>query len=508
MSTTTQEFFDLPELACADVGGVALLCNDEFFAEKENLLRPQEAQWREGVYTDRGKWMDGWETRRRREAGYDWCIIRLGMPGTIHGVVVDTAFFRGNFPAECSIEACELETSLDLTALASASWTEILPRSGLAGNTKNAFTIGGATGAAQRRFTHLRLNIFPDGGVARLRVYGQVVPSWSRLRAHGGPIDLAALEHGAWVESCSDMFFGSRNNLIMPGRPVTMADGWETKRRRGPGHDWAIVRLACAGKLERLELDTTHFRGNAPGRCVVEGCVLPVGSSPSVETSWRELLSSPLQPHTRHFFEDELRRIGAVTHLRLNVFPDGGVARMRAWGLPESTPEPGLLRLNSLGAAEAQATLLRCCGSSSWASQLAALRPFEDVPALLRQAERVFWQLAPSDWLDAYAAHPRIGDRGGSAWSSKEQQGAAKADPLTLTELSVANQSYVDRFGFIYIVCASGRSGPQMLADLRQRLTHTPEQELRTAAEEQAKITRLRLGKLLQELALSTSEAS
>jgi OHCU decarboxylase len=161
-----------------------------------------------------------------------------------------------------------------------------------------------------------------------------------------------------------------------------------------------------------------------------------------------------------------------------------------------------------LGAAEAQATLLRCCGSSSWASQLAVLRPFEDVPALLRQAERVFWQLAPSDWLEAYAAHPRIGDRGGSAWSSKEQQGAAKADPLTLTELSVANQSYVDRFGFIYIVCASGRSGPQMLADLRQRLTHTPEQELRTAAEEQAKITRLRLGKLLQELALSTSEAS
>jgi allantoicase len=492
------DFLDLPDLACETVGGAALACNDEFFAEKENLLREHAAVWKDHVYTDRGKWMDGWESRRRRDPGHDWCIVRLGMPGVIRGVVVDTAFFRGNFPESCAVFATEVDDALDLRALETATWTEILPRTRLAGDTKNAFAID-----ARTRFTHLRLEIFPDGGVARLRVHGEVVPRWSRLRALGGPIDLAALEHGAVVETCSDMFFGSRNNLIKPGPSRSMADGWETRRRRGPGNDWAIIRLAAAGTIERLEIDTTHFKGNAPGRCTVEGVHAP-GLAADQLAGWRMLLGSPLQPHTRHLFDDELRRVGPVTHLRLSVFPDGGVARLRAHG-ELAVDATGITRLNALAASEAGAALRRCCGSSRWAEAMAAARPFEDVPAVLRVAERTWWSLDEAAHREAFAAHPRIGETrtpatGDAAWSAGEQQAAA-ADARLTAELADANRAYFDRHGFVFIVCATGRTAEAMLAELRARTPSASADELRTAAEEQIKITRLRLHKLLGELA-------
>ena len=486
-------FLDLPDLACEEVGGAALTCNDEFFAEKENLLKAAAAVWKDHVYTDRGKWMDGWETRRRREAGHDWCVIRLGLPGVIRGVVIDTAFFRGNFPAEASLEGCELDDPLDLTALARASWTELLPRAGLTGDHKNRFAI-----THPGRITHLRLTIFPDGGVARLRVHGVVSPRWSKLRSHG-LVDLAALEHGGWVESCSDMFFGSRNNLIKPGPSRTMADGWETRRRRGPGHDWALIRLAAPGSIERLELDTSHFKGNAPGRCLVEG-LLAIGGSGDGEPAWRPILASPLQPHTRHQFDDELRRVGVVTHLRLSVFPDGGIARMRAWGLPAPEADAGLATLNQLDGDEIRAAFLRCCGSRAWAEAMVGHRPFEDTAALLRLGERVWWRLGEDAWLEAFAAHPRIGEAPAAShgpWAGGEQAGTATASNGVLAALAAANVAYAEQFGFIYIVCASGRTADEMLADLQNRLAHDRATEIRTAAEEQAKITRLRLRKLL-----------
>src|SRR4051812_17045253 len=185
------DFLDLPDLACDALGGAAIACNDEFFAEKENLVRDQPAVWKDHVYTDRGKWMDGWETRRRRppdaighaspDGDHDWCIVRLGMPGVIRGVVVDTAFFRGNFPPACALSAAAIDDALDLCALDTAAWVEILPRSPLAGDTRTASATAPPPGAAgDRRFTHVRLDIFPDGGVARLRVHGEVVPRWSR----------------------------------------------------------------------------------------------------------------------------------------------------------------------------------------------------------------------------------------------------------------------------------------------------------------------------------------
>ena len=490
------DFRDLPELAGEAVGGAAILCNDEFFAEKENLLRAHAAEWREHAYTDRGKWMDGWETRRYRPADgvapgrdsdiHDWCIVRLGMPGRIRGIVVDTAFFRGNFPDTCAIDGAEIDAPLDLAELDRAHWEPLVPRSQLQGNHQNEFIV-----TSEQRFTHVRLRIYPDGGVARLRVHGDVVPRWDRLRV--GLVDLAALEHGAVVETCSDMFFGSRNNLIKPGPSRSMADGWETRRRRGPGNDWAIIRLAGTGTIERIELDTTHFKGNAPGRCTIEG---------GPPDHWRMLLASPLQPHTRHRFDDELRRIGPVTHLRLSVFPDGGVARLRAWGTPAHERHAGLAALAAMSTETAAAALRRCCGSERWAVEMAAAHPFEDVAALLRTAERVWWSLAPADHLEAFSAHPRIGDaKPATAWASDEQQGAAAAQAQTLADLAAANREYFDRFGFIFIICAAGKSADAMLVELDGRIGNTHADEMRTAAEEQAKITRLRLHKLIGELA-------
>jgi len=514
----TTDFTDLPDLACDNVGGYALACNDDFFASKDNLVRAHAAEWSPHTYGDRGKIMDGWETRRRRfepafghpshdgiapigpngepTEAHDWCVVRLGLPGAIHGVVIDTAFFRGNYPETAALYATTITDPLDARGLETATWTRLLPRTQLEGNSKNVFAISDRT-----RYTHVRLDIYPDGGVARLRVHGMPMPEVAKLR---GPIDLAALENGAVVETCSDMFFGSRNNLIKPGNPPNMSDGWETRRRRGAGNDWAIVRLAGAGTIDRLLLDTTHFRGNAPGQCTVEGIR---SDQKAPDTGWRMLLATPLQPHTRHDFDEQLRRIGPVTHLKLSVFPCGGIARLRAWGLLDEDQPRGLTALNAMSDADAHGALLRCCGSTEWATRMTQRRPYEDVAALLRTAERTWWSLGEVAHREAFAAHPKIGapkppaQAGATAaWAKAEQQAAASIDQATADALAQANAAYEAKHGFIFIVCATGRTAETMLADLRARTPNTQVVELRTAAEEQIKITRLRLNKLMGEL--------
>jgi allantoicase len=331
-----------------------------------------------------------------------------------------------------------------------------------------------------------------------------VAPRWAKLRGNG-LVDLAALEHGGWVESCSDMFFGSRNNLIKAGPSLSMADGWETRRRRGPGNDWAIIRLAAAGTIERLMLDTSHFKGNAPARASVEGVHAP-GVAADQLTGWRTLIETPMQAHTRHTFDDELRRVGPVTHLRLSVYPCGGVARLRAWGVLAAEAAGGIPKLNAMTADEARTALRRTNGSSAWAAAMTAARPLEDMPALLRMAERTWWSLGEADHREAFAAHPKIGEAkvpatGDAAWSTDEQKTAATAAAKTLADLAEANRAYDAKHGFLFIVCASGRSAEAMLDDLRRRLGNATSDELRTAAEEQMKITRLRLAKLIGELA-------
>jgi allantoicase len=323
-------FSELPDLAAERFGGAVVVANDEFFAPKESLIKASAPEWRDGVYTERGKWMDGWETRRRRSPGHDWAIIRLGLPGIVRGVVIDTSYFTGNFPERASIDACTVEgmPSTDWLAGDDIPWQSLLAETVLTGNTRNSFSVGSTRG----RVTHVRLNIFPDGGVARLRVHGDVVPD-ERVFRDGHEVDLAAIENGGFVVSCSDMHYGHRQNLIMPGRSTHMGDGWETRRRRGPGHDWSIVRLARRGAIERIELDTDHFKGNAPGRCMVECC--DVGDSPvfnAESAAWNVLVpETPLEPHARHRFDD-LASHAAATHVRLNIYPDGGVARLRLFG--------------------------------------------------------------------------------------------------------------------------------------------------------------------------------
>lgn len=319
-------FESLIDLASVRFGGSVVSANDEFFAPKDRLIMSEPAVWVDDRYTERGKWMDGWETRRRRDAGFDWSIVRLGAPGLVRGVDVDTAHFKGNFPESCAIDLAGVEGYPAAADLVNARWIEALPREPLKGDTHNLFAIEAAP-----RATHLRLRIFPDGGVARLRVYGEVVADWPRL-ARRGEVDLAAAEHGGRVVACSDMFFGSRHNLIMPGEARTMGEGWETRRRRGGGHDWTVIRLAKAGTIQRAEIDTRHYKGNAPGACRLEACRVD-SDLPEENAAWEELMATvALLPDTRHVFEPELGALAGVTHVRLNIYPDGGVARLRLFG--------------------------------------------------------------------------------------------------------------------------------------------------------------------------------
>src|SRR5438876_4904660 len=336
MAAVTHE--GLIDLAAARVGGRALVASDEFFAPRHNLLAARPPVFIEGKYTDRGKWMDGWETRRRRgpEGGYDWCIIRLGIPGAIHGVTVDTTHFRGNHPVACSLDAAQLSGTLGRGARAlralDDAFVELLPRSPLAGHTANEFAV-----ASDARHTHVRLKIYPDGGVARLRVWGEARPDWRRIAARGRLIDLVAVQHGGLPVATSDQFFSGPLNLIIPGRARSMADGWETRRRRGPGHDWVVLRLGARGVIERIELDTSHFKGNFPESAGLEGCDAPdlTGAAPPPSAAdWRELVpSAKLRADARQRFRiANAARLPPVTHVRLNIYPDGGVARSGLWG--------------------------------------------------------------------------------------------------------------------------------------------------------------------------------
>ena len=327
------EFTDLVDLASENLGAAVIFANDEFFAPKENLIKRQPAVWIEGKYTERGKWMDGWETMRRRSPRsneeFDWCIVRLGLPGRVRGIIVDTSFFRGNFPSHCSIEACSAGPNADISVLLSdqTAWTEILRRSELLGDFQNKFEI-----ESGERVTHLRFKIFPDGGVARIRVFGEVLPDWESIRNRDSEIDLAAVENGGMVPAASDMFFGHRLHLIMPGQARDMSDGWESKRRRGPGHDWCIIKLGTGGRVKRVEVDTSHFKGNYPESCSIDAGRAENGASLD-SVVWQVLLpNTKLQAHTRHVFIEELAEVGVVTHARLNIYPDGGVSRLRLFG--------------------------------------------------------------------------------------------------------------------------------------------------------------------------------
>jgi len=456
------DFTDLVDLASERLGGTVLSATDDFFAPKENLLKPGPAIFVPDKYVDTGKWMDGWETRRHRAPDHDWCLIRLGTPGIIRGIVVDTAHFKGNFPEKCSLEAiADLE-----------QWTEILPPSPLRGDAQNLFAIENP-----HRYTHLRFHIYPDGGVARLRVHGEVVPE-----VLGDFVDLAAVENGGRVVEASDMFFGSRHNLIFPGRSTGMHDGWETRRSRGEHHDWCLIELAANGVIRRIEVDTLHFKGNFPEACEVE-----------TEGAVEVLRRTPLRGHALHIFEKELL-LAAASRVRFLIYPDGGVSRLRIWGVPteEGRAAHRLRLVNAWTPGIAFRNLMQCCGSKRWADEMIAARPFSSWSEVEETAAQLWKDATREEILQAFAAHPKIGDHEGA----DEQAGVRTAPEATLDEISSLNRDYESRFGYIFIVCATGKTAEEMLALLRQRLENDPEEELAVAAEEQRLITRLRLRKI------------
>ena len=307
----------LPDLASRALGGSVAAANDELFAQRENLIRPEAPRFDPSEFGHKGKVYDGWETRRRRDAGHDWAIVRLGAAGVVDHVVVDTAFFRGNYPPHVSVEAASVEGYPSAGELAGARWHTIVEKSEAKGDTANVYPV-----ADGRRFTHVRLSIYPDGGVARLRVHGTVVPDPRFLE---GTVDLLAAENGGRLVGCSDAFYASPGNVILPGRARHMGEGWENARRRDGGNDFAEFALAAAGTPRYVEVDTTWFVGNAPGRISVSTRDERAG------TGWTVLLDHvAVQPDTRHRFL--LTDAPAGTHLRLDVFPDGGLSRLRLPG--------------------------------------------------------------------------------------------------------------------------------------------------------------------------------
>ena len=316
----------LPDLAGRALGGAVIAANDEFFAAKENLVKPEPAVAR-AEFGHKGKEYDGWETRRRRSPGHDWAVVRLGVPGVVTGVVVDTAFFTGNYPPRASLEGAAVEGHPSADEVAKADWQPLLPLSDLDGGTANAFAV-----ESDRRVTHVRLNIHPDGGVARLRVHGTALPDPRFLDA--GPFDLVALENGGLVSGVSDEYFGRPQQLVAPGLARSMGEGWETRRRRGDGNDWVEVTLACEGVVTMAELDTSYFLGNAPGSASLTGI------GPDGEATL--LPRTRLQPDTRHRFV--LTGPPGVERVRLDVFPDGGMARLRLWGRPTEAGRAALGR--------------------------------------------------------------------------------------------------------------------------------------------------------------------
>lgn len=314
------------DLAQPRLGSEVVYATDDFFADKSRLISPEAPVFIAGKYDNNGKWMDGWESRRKRVPGHDWCVIPLGVPGQVAGFEIDTAHFTGNYPPGARLEVARS----DDTVPSDDAWIAVTGRLDLNGD-QRIFV----PAEHDAPVTHVRFHIYPDGGVARLRVWGRVLPDWSRL----GPdeaVDLLATANGGRGIAANNEHYGVVANLTAPGRGVNMGDGWETRRRREPGHDWAVLELGALGLVKEITVDTAHFKGNYPDSCSIQAAPDAQGSPEEIAAQaedWPILLPEvKLQADTVHVFHAELARLGPVKFIRLNIFPDGGISRLRVVG--------------------------------------------------------------------------------------------------------------------------------------------------------------------------------
>lgn len=465
------------DLISERVGGRVLSVNDEFFAPAENLLKADSPVAKD-EYTDRGKWMDGWETRRRREPGHDWAIIKLGMGGRVRRVTVDTSHFTGNFPEQFSLDAAGIDNPEE------AEWVELIAPTDLSGSSVATFEVDD-----RHRVEMIRFNIYPDGGVARLRVEGDPIPAM-QLVCPDGETDLGVASVGGEVIDVSDFHFSHPSNLLRPVSSAGMWDGWETRRRRDDGHDWVVVRLGLAGSVERLIVDTSHFKGNAPGS---------VSADLSDDGVYWTKVADRVQVSPDQANVVEMDGLSA-SYLRLSIHPDGGLARLRVLGTPsrQSASAKRVEYLNSLLPQPAGHFFHTACASSAWVEGMVGRRPFGSVQAVLQEVELTFSNLSEADWLEAFGGHPRIGERG-DATANREQAGTSSATQETIRSLLDVNRRYEEKFGFTYIVYATGKTADQMLRIARERLANDREDEVANAAAEQRKITATRLRRMLCE---------
>jgi allantoicase len=314
-------------LASPRLGAEAIHATDEFFADKSRMLSDAPPAFDPDKYDDNGKYMDGWESKRRRQGGHDYCIVKLGARGFIRGVDIDTSFFTGNYPPAASLEACVSERDPD----DKTAWTEILPPVALGPSAQHFHAI-----ASNKSWTHVRLHIYPDGGVARLRIYGEPVPSWEG-KDKGAIHELSLANNGGRIIAYNNAHYGLVWTLITQGRGRNMGDGWETRRRREPGNDWIIVKLGAAGRVSKIEVDTCYYKGNYPDRCSVQGALVHAATDQSIITEamfWPELMGEQkLQMDKIHGFSgDAVKSKEPVNYVKLNIFPDGGVSRFRVFG--------------------------------------------------------------------------------------------------------------------------------------------------------------------------------
>ncbi|CAG9794965.1 unnamed protein product [Diatraea saccharalis] len=360
-------FTELSEFASISAGGEVAFSTDDFFAPCENMLLDTEPVFIADKFTEFGKWMDGWETRRKRTAGHDWCILKLASKCVIKGLLVDTAYFTGNFAPKYSIQAARLkpedealiparDTKMgsacgryeldEIERLKSDKWEEIVPVTALRPGYEET-RLNFQKVLSDEAWTHIRVNIYPDGGIARLRVYGEARPE---PPPRDQIVDLVSLLSGGTCQGYSNAHYGHPRNMIKPGKSQCMADGWETARRldrpevleanedgtlKVPGEEWAIFKLGFPGRIQRICVDTAHFKGNFPDSVKIEGAYLRHADwCPQLKCTWSNILRpSKLSAHKEHWYDCDS---DVITHIRVSMAPDGGISRVRTFGYADS----------------------------------------------------------------------------------------------------------------------------------------------------------------------------